>query len=561
MPRNRSQYGVVCSSREYDGDFISPERYFASPFYKEAVNFGGVAAFKSSELLGQHGVEGVSDHGHNYVEVDLDQDGGRKGVKVEKLNGLRDDVFHAPSSGVIADQQLYWCFEIIRDQESGLLMAVAPDDYVSQITLVIRQCDEGFMYQRIGILPFGVGNMDALPGSELLDPAYHVLTSSSEGDKAYPLLIESRELGIGSELGVKDKGRFDPTFDLFPKGEKTHYLIIGLLALNISSRVKNEFGCGILSKEGKCPFHPLAPGSSPVLLQNGFFPKVRDSMEVQVDDIAIVELELIGMLDKALLQAQQMNPIETIGICGNGSALGQDIELSKETRPWIEGMLRDMGVTLSAEKLEGHKREKVAECGDDFGSRQSGLLHHLGQVELFDERGEEENSSSLGVKGLLRNISELGPLSDGRHPGTLNRPSKLKSSSTRQSRIAFFSQNPFDSADRNLHPFFGQKLSNFSGRQAMFSPIADFGPGSGIDTMPSDLTLGYRFGEVDLFVGEEVPEEVYIRHGISETLGDDPGGQSLDEGGPQCLVTALPLMHRIEEEVFVPHDGLIYYVA
>ena len=94
------------SSGECDGDLIPLERYFAFPFYKEAVNFGGIAAFKSSELLGQHGVEGVSDHGHNYVEVHLDQDGGRKGVKVEKLDGLRDDVFHAPSSGVIANQQL-----------------------------------------------------------------------------------------------------------------------------------------------------------------------------------------------------------------------------------------------------------------------------------------------------------------------------------------------------------------------------------------------------------------------------------------------------------------------
>jgi hypothetical protein len=359
------------------------------------------------------------------------------------------------------------------------------------------------------------------------------------------LLIECRELGIGSEFGVKDKGRFNPPFNLFPEGEKAHYLIIGLLALNVSSRVKNEFGCGILSKESKCPFHPLAPGSRPVLLQNGIFPKVRDCMEVQIDDVAIVEFELIGIFDKALLQAQQMNPIKAVGVGGNGGAFGKDIELSKEPRSWIKGMLRDMGVTLGAEKLEGYKREKIAECGDDFGSRQSGLFHYLEQIELFDERGKEENSSPLGVKGLLRNISELDPLSDRRHLGTLNCPSKLKSSSTRQSRIALFSQDPFNSADRNLHSFFGQKLSNFSGRQAMFSPIADFVPRSGINAMPSGLTLGHGFGEVDLFMREEVSEEVHIGHGISETLGDDPGRQSLDEGGPQCLVTALPLMHRM----------------
>ena len=47
-------------------------------------------------------------------------------------------------------------------------MAVAPNDYLAQIPLVIRQRDNGFMDQGIGILPLGVGNMDALPGLKRL---------------------------------------------------------------------------------------------------------------------------------------------------------------------------------------------------------------------------------------------------------------------------------------------------------------------------------------------------------------------------------------------------------
>jgi hypothetical protein len=40
-------------------------------------------------------------------------------------------------------------------------MAVAPDDYLTQMALVFRQCDNGFVDQEIGILPLSVGNMDA----------------------------------------------------------------------------------------------------------------------------------------------------------------------------------------------------------------------------------------------------------------------------------------------------------------------------------------------------------------------------------------------------------------
>jgi len=561
MPRDRSQYGVVCSSGECDGDLISPERYFAFSFYEEAVNFSRVGAFKSSELLGQHGVESVSDHGHNYVEVDLDKDGGRKGVKVKKLNGLRDDVFHPPSPGVVSNQQLQWGFEVIGDQEGRLLMAVAPDDYLAQITLVVGKRNKGFMYKRTGILPFGMGNMDAPPGLNRFEFIQHFFASTPEGNKAYPLLIERREFGVAGKLGVKNKGRFDPPLDLFPEREKIYHLIIGLVSPDVRGCIENQLGGRVLSKEGKCTFHPLAPGPGPVLLQNGIFPKVGDGMEVQIYDVAIVELELIGMPDKALLQAQQVDRVKAVGVRGNASAFGQDIELSEEPRPRIERMLGDMGIALGAEQLKGHKREEIAECRDHLGSGQSGLLHHLEQIELFDERGKEENSSSLGVKGLLRNISELDPLSDRRHLGTLDRHSQFKPSPTRQSRVALFRQDPFNGTDGNLHPFLGQEFSDLSGRQAMFSPIADFGPGSGIDAMPSGLSLRHGFGEVDLFLSEQMPEEIDVRHRISEAVGDHLGGQAINKGGSQGLIAPLPLMHGMEEEFFVAHGGFIAYVG
>jgi hypothetical protein len=60
-------------------------------------------------------------------------------------------------------------------------------------------------------------------------------------------------------------------------------------------------------------------------------------------------------------------------------------------------------------------------------------------------------------------------------------------------------------------------------------------------------------------VTEEVSEEVDIGHGISKAISDHPGRQPIHEGGPQCLVAALPVMHRMEEEVLVAHDSFINY--
>ena len=177
--------------------------------------------------------------------------------------------------------------------------------------------------------------------------------------------------------------------------------------------------------------------------------------------------------------------------------------------------------------------------------------------ELFDEGSNEENPGCLRVKGPLRDTAKSDPLSYRRHLSALDGHPQLEPCPARQSRVALFSQEPFNRTDRNLHPFFGQKPCDFSGRQAMFSPIADLGPGSSINAMPSGFALGQGFGEVDLFMGEEVSEEIHIGRRISEALGNHLGRQAIDEGGAQGLIAALPFMHWVEEEFLVAHESLI----
>ena len=78
------------SSRKDDGNLVTPESYPSLSFDKETVNIGGIAALKPPELLGQHGVQGIGDHGHDNVEVHLYQDRGREGIEM----GLRQKSRH-----------------------------------------------------------------------------------------------------------------------------------------------------------------------------------------------------------------------------------------------------------------------------------------------------------------------------------------------------------------------------------------------------------------------------------------------------------------------------------
>ena len=95
---------------------------------KMAKDLLGVALLEAPELLSQHAVKGVGDHGHQDVEVHLHQNGRRQGVEVEKLDRLGDDILYSPPAGVVADDTFRWSRKIIRDQEGRLLAAIPPED-------------------------------------------------------------------------------------------------------------------------------------------------------------------------------------------------------------------------------------------------------------------------------------------------------------------------------------------------------------------------------------------------------------------------------------------------
>lgn len=160
---------------------------------------------------------------------------------------------------------------------------------------------------------------------------------------------------ISGELRVEDKGGGDTLLNLLPEVQDIHNLLIGLFLHDVSSRIEDQFGGGILGKEGQGPFHPLSPGFCPVFLENGFLPVMGNGVKVQIDDAAVIQTEMNGFLHKGLLEFQDMNLVQGIGIGGHGRAFGQDVETGKQAQAGIEGMVSHMGVPLCADELQGQK--------------------------------------------------------------------------------------------------------------------------------------------------------------------------------------------------------------
>jgi hypothetical protein len=107
--------------------------------------------------------------------------------------------------------------------------------------------------------------------------------------------------------------------------------------------------------------------------------------------------------------------------------------------------------------------------------------------------------------------------------------------------------------DRNLHPFFGQKLCGFSYRQAMFSPFVGFGSSSSINAMASGFALGNVFGKVHFFMAKQVSEQRLLGNRISKALSDHLSRQTIDEQSAQGLIAARPIMDGMEEGFLATH--------
>ena len=92
----------MCSAWICDGKFPVFYSYICLAFDEMTEDLGSIAILKTTQLLGQHVVQGIGHHGHNDIKVNFNKDRRRQGIKIEKLDCFRNDIFDTPSAGVIA---------------------------------------------------------------------------------------------------------------------------------------------------------------------------------------------------------------------------------------------------------------------------------------------------------------------------------------------------------------------------------------------------------------------------------------------------------------------------
>ena len=175
LPRNVSEDRVMRPAGVGHLHFAGCDVHVGLSPDKMAKDLLGVALFKAPELLGQHAVKGIGDHGHQDVKVHFHQNGRRQGVEVEKLDRLGDDILHPPPASVVADDTFRRGRKIVGDQEGRLLAAISPEDDLPDLPFIIFEGDKGLMDVRIGVFPFFVGDVDLLPWLEFIQIPYQFL--------------------------------------------------------------------------------------------------------------------------------------------------------------------------------------------------------------------------------------------------------------------------------------------------------------------------------------------------------------------------------------------------
>ena len=392
LPGNAPEDGIVCpagignlhrAALNVD-DRLTPD--------KMAEDSLGVTLFESPELFGQHAVKGVCDHSHQNVKVHLHQDRGRQSVKVEKLDRFGDDILHAPSAGIVADDEFHRGCKIVGNQECRSFMAVAPKDDLPELPLIILERDEGLMDIGIGVFPFVVGNVDLFPGAEFLKIFNQFLPSSSKGDKLDAHAIQHRKMFVGGNLGIEHKGGGNALANPLPEGQDADDLFIGLFLHEVGGCIENKFGGGVLGKKGQGPLHPLASGAGPMLLKNRFIPVVGNGVEVQIDDASVIQSQTGGFFHKSLLEFQDVNLIEGIGIGGHGRALGQKVDVGKQPQTGIEGMITHVAVSLRPNEFQRQKRKEIADSRDDFAAGKSRRTNKFRNIKAFQKRCKQKDA-------------------------------------------------------------------------------------------------------------------------------------------------------------------------
>jgi len=105
--RDCSQNGIVCAPGIRDSYVSAFDCHLTLSLDEISIQLRGITGLETSEILSQSAIEGVCDHCHDDVEMDLDEDGRGECVEMEEFHRLGDAILHTPPTGIVSDNEFH----------------------------------------------------------------------------------------------------------------------------------------------------------------------------------------------------------------------------------------------------------------------------------------------------------------------------------------------------------------------------------------------------------------------------------------------------------------------
>ncbi len=134
---------IMRPSGKSDSDNVSMDKDVSLHIDELAKDGCRTAMFESSELLRQDMIEGMGNHGCQYIKVYLDQDGRGKGVKAEEFYGFGDPIFNSPPMGIAKDDGVCRVINVVGYEKRRALPASTLHHDLPELTVIAIELHHG----------------------------------------------------------------------------------------------------------------------------------------------------------------------------------------------------------------------------------------------------------------------------------------------------------------------------------------------------------------------------------------------------------------------------------
>ena len=270
---------------------------------------GGQVAVAGGQVEREQAVQVGGRDGHGEVEIGLDHHGGGQAVEVEEGELLGDGLLDQPAAGVAAQDVRQGAVKVVGEEQGGSAAGVAQDSDLAQFAVVAAE-------RRAGVVRFDQAR-----------------AAAAHGDEEHAVAVEPSEVGVGGEAAVEGEAAHRGAVAA-EEVEEFEDGTVGGFPVGAGVGPQDQAGVGILGEGDREADERASAVAGPVLLQGGVVPPVGDRGEIQVRGIGC-QPAFAPDTGEGGQQALVHGADHAVGIGGEPSGLGQDVEAGEEARTAI----------------------------------------------------------------------------------------------------------------------------------------------------------------------------------------------------------------------------------